>query len=53
MKETRYRCEGLGGGEGVFPAKIFLGFQAEPFCLVAKQIVLRRAILAEYEIERR
>jgi hypothetical protein len=53
MNELRYCYEGLGGGQGVFPAKIFLGFRAEPFSLVAKQIAPHRAVLAEYEIDRR
>jgi hypothetical protein len=48
MNELRYRYEGLGGGQGVFPAKIFFGIPAKPFSLVAKQIALYRAVLAEY-----
>jgi 3-oxoacyl-(acyl-carrier-protein) synthase len=49
MDELKYCYGRLGGGQGVFPAKIFFGFSAEPFPLVARQIVLRRT----YEIERR
>jgi hypothetical protein len=26
MDESKYCYEGLGGGQGVFPAKVFLGF---------------------------
>jgi hypothetical protein len=53
MNELRYCCEGLGGGQGVFPAKIFFGTPAKPFSLVAKQIALHRAVLTEDEIQRR
>jgi hypothetical protein len=53
MNELRYSCEGLGGGQGVFPAKIFFGIPAKPFSLVAKQIALHRAVLTEDEIQRR
>jgi hypothetical protein len=49
IDELKYCYGRPEGGQGVFPAKIFLGFSAEPFSLVARQIVLRRA----YEIERR
>jgi hypothetical protein len=49
IDELKYCYGRPEGGQGVFPAKIFLGFSAEPFSLVASEIVLRRT----YEIERR
>jgi hypothetical protein len=48
MNASRYCYESIGGGQRVFRANIFLGFQLIPFSLVAKQIPLHRAIPAEY-----
>jgi hypothetical protein len=50
MNELRYCCEGLGGGQGVFPAKIFFGIPAKPFSLSRQANCAVLAVHTEFEI---